>query len=127
MPVPKKHIDNLTLFALWLFGTEDKKPLVTDSRRVDDFGKILENKESVQYLRETPEPRFDVAFEIAGGGEAEVERLIVEASNLIELSLTAAHRHRNSTKVQKAVRRFGEDAYQLLRIFPNVKDELENE
>ena len=39
--VPKRYINSLRNFAVWLFGSEDREPLFTDSRRTDDFGKIL--------------------------------------------------------------------------------------
>jgi hypothetical protein len=34
-PVPKKHLDALKNFAVWLFGSESRGPLFTDSRQVD--------------------------------------------------------------------------------------------
>ena len=42
-PIPEIHLDALANFARWLFGTDEQDPLFTDSRRVDDFGKILES------------------------------------------------------------------------------------
>ena len=39
--IPKIHRKALTNFALWLFGDEKRPPLFTDSRQVDNFGRIL--------------------------------------------------------------------------------------
>jgi len=80
VPVPKEHRQNLTHFARWLFGTDDIRPLVTDTRQVSDFGKILESKDAVQYLEHTPNPDFEVAFRTARGDEAETTRYVEEAA-----------------------------------------------
>ena len=124
MPVPKDHLKNLSNFALWLFGTKDKPPVVRDSRQVDQFGRILESKKAVEYLERTSRPSFDIAFQLAGGDEPEVVRLVEEAADNIEAALSRAHRYGKSKKLRAASRRVGEDALQLLSIFPGLQDEL---
>jgi hypothetical protein len=49
-PVPPSRLKALTYFAQWLFGDDKNPPLFTDSRYVDDFGKILESPKGVEYL-----------------------------------------------------------------------------
>lgn len=56
-PVPKKYLKQLTNFALWLFGDDKRPPIVTDSRYVDRFGRILCSKKAVEYLERTESPR----------------------------------------------------------------------
>ncbi|GAJ17144.1 unnamed protein product, partial [marine sediment metagenome] len=70
-PVPKKRLANLANFALWLFGDSEKErpPLFTDSRQVDNFGRILESNEAVEYLERTEQPSFEIALRISGGDE----------------------------------------------------------
>ena len=67
-PVPKDRLKALAYFAQWLFGNEEREvePLVQDSRQVDDFGRILESKEAVEYLERTKSPSFEFAFRLAG-------------------------------------------------------------
>lgn len=123
-PVPDEHLKNLSNFALWLFGNKEQPPLFTDSRRVEDFSRVLESEEAVAYLERTKRPNFEVAFNLAGGDEPEIVRLIENAADNIEFSLTRVHRYKKSKKVQRAVERFGADAKQLLNIFPEINRNL---
>ncbi len=117
-PVPKSHLKALASFALWLFGDDKRPPLFSDSRQVDNFGRILESKDAVDYLERTSKPSFDVALRIAGADEPEIVRLVEEASDNIELALTRAHLHKKSKKLRRAVSRLKIDADQLASIFP---------
>jgi hypothetical protein len=110
-----------------LFGTSELLPIVTDTRQVADFGVILQSQEAVQYLESTPDPKFDVAFRIAGGDEEETVRYVMEAAHNLELALMRAHAFKSSGELQKAVRRLGSDAIQLLRLFPAISAELRQE
>jgi hypothetical protein len=123
-PVPKDHLRNLEKFALWLFGSERKLPVVKDSRQVDQFGQILESKKAVEYLERTERPSFDVAYQLAGGDEPEVVKLIEQAADNIEAALSRAHRYAKSKKMRAAAARLGQDAAQLVSLFPGLKDEL---
>jgi hypothetical protein len=123
-PVPRSHLKALANFALWLFGDEKQPPLFSDSRQVDNFGRILESKDAVQYIERTSKPNFDVAFRMAGGDEPEIVRLVEEAADNVELALTRAHLYSKSKKLHVAVERFGADAGQLLKIFPTVQARL---
>ncbi|HQF37127.1 MAG TPA: hypothetical protein PLL26_05825 [Candidatus Dojkabacteria bacterium] len=121
LPVPKKHLKSLSNFALWLFGNDKTPPLFTDSRLIDDFGKLLESKEAISYLERTDRPKFEVAFQIAGGDEPEIIRLIETAADNIELALSRVHLFKKSKKINKAVERLGVDTLQILKIFPDIK------
>jgi hypothetical protein len=123
-PVPKAHLDNLVNFARWLFGDDKQPPLFTDSRNVDNFGKILESPAAVNYLERTPNPRFELAYRKAGVGEQDIIDLIAGASDNIQLALTEAHVFRKSEKVRKAVRRLCSDTVAILNVFPAIKGEV---
>ena len=103
---------------MWLFGDANRSPLFSDSRQVDNFGRILQSKDALEYLERTSRPNFEVAHRLAGGDEPEIIRLIEEAADNIELALTRAHLYKKSTKLRDAVRRLESDAKQLLTIFP---------
>ena len=49
-PVPPGKLKELENFAKWLFGAKEQDPIISDSRHVDDFGRILENSSAVEYL-----------------------------------------------------------------------------
>jgi ParB-like chromosome segregation protein Spo0J len=123
-PVPDDRLQQLARFALWLFGSDDKPPLFTDSRLVDDFGTILDSDEAVEYLEESDRPNFEVAFRKAGGDEPELEKLINNAANNIQLTLTRVHHYTQSENIRAAVQQFGLDAWQLLSLFPDIRENL---
>ena len=123
-PVPKAHLENLANFARWLFGDDKHPPLFTDSRYVDNFGKILESSAGVEYLERTENPRFELASRKAGVGEQDVIDLIAGASDNIQLALTDVHVFRKSEPVEKAVRRLCTDTIALLNVFPALKTKV---
>ena len=125
-PVPRTHLKALCNFAQWLFGTREKPPIFTDSRRVDDFGRILESPEAVEYLKENSDPNFDQAFQLAGGDESQIARLINEAANNVQLALSRVHHYTESEDIQDAIRKLGIDINQLLRIFPEIRKEFQD-
>ncbi|MDE0089510.1 MAG: hypothetical protein OXU23_27595, partial [Candidatus Poribacteria bacterium] len=98
-PVPETHLDALSKFALWLFGNQQQPPLFTDSRRVDDFGRILENSQAVQYLEQNSEPNFDYAFQLAGGDESEIVQLFNTAATNVQLALSRVHHYKDSEDI----------------------------
>lgn len=79
---------------------------------------------AVEYLESAKEPKFEVAFRIAGGDEQETVRYITEAYHNVELALMRAHVFKHSEELQKAVSRLGTDTLQILRIFPSIRKRL---
>jgi hypothetical protein len=120
-PVPKKKLTQLVNFARWLFGTDKQEPIVEDSRQVDDFGRILESEVAVDYLERNESPSFSVARRMAGVAESEVAEHVERAADEAEEALKAAHQHKSSKRLQRAVERLGTDALQLLDLFPLIK------
>jgi len=123
-PVPKARLKQLANFALWLFGNDRLEPVVKDSRQVDSFGRILESRAAVEYLERNDRPSFDVAFQLAGGDEPEVIRLVEQAADQLESALSRAHLYTKSKNLRSAVERMGRDALQLVTLFPKMKEEL---
>lgn len=119
-PVPPSKLKALANFALWLFGDEKRQPVVKESRQVDDFGFILQSRKAVEYLERAERPSFDIAFNLAGGAESQVVRLLEKAADNIELALSRAHLHVKSEKLRLTVERLGADATQVLRLFPQI-------
>jgi len=126
-PVPPARLKQLANFARWLFGDDKHEPLFTDSRRVDDFGRILLKERAVEYLERTDQPSFDVARRMAGVAEAEVAKHIERAADEAEEALRAAHNYKSSSRVETAVGRLAPDAVELARLFPAVLDKLRKE
>lgn len=123
-PVPSTKLKQLENFAKWLFGAEDVEPIVSDSRQVDEFGRILENETAVEYLERNDSPSFSVARRMAGVGESDVSSHVERAADEVGEALKAAHQYKTSKRLQTAVKRFGADALQLLGVFPQIKKDL---
>lgn len=123
-PVAGDNTDNLADFAIWLFGTRDRKPLFSDSRYVTDFGRILSNSEAIEYLRTTAEPSFDLALQKAGVEHDEIVNQLREASNQMELALSRVHLHLASEDVSKAIRRLALNAKELIAKYPSIAEEI---
>jgi hypothetical protein len=119
--IPAIHQRNLEKFALWLFGDEKRDPVFSDSRKIDLFGVVLDNEKSRTYLEEAEYPRFEIAVQLSGGDESEIEGFVIKASENIQMALTRAHHFKDSEKTRKAVVDFARDARQLLDIFPEAK------
>jgi hypothetical protein len=124
-PVPRDRLNQLANFAKWLFGDSKHEPVVADSRQVDEFGKILESDGAVEYLERTESPSFAVARRMAGVAESKVSEHIERAADEVEEALKAAHAHKSSSRIKRAVKRLGLDVYQLLKVFPTVQKEIE--
>lgn len=123
-PVPKAKLDALANFAKWLFGTEEDAPIVSDSRQVERFAKALENDEAVKYLERNKAPKLDIAYRMAGGEEFETLELVELATDRVREALATVHHYTKSRKLAEVVERFGIDALELLRKFPEVKERL---
>ena len=126
-PVPQAKLKHLERFAQWLFGDSKHEALFSDSRKVDDFGKILLSGTAVSYLERTEKPSFEVAKRMAGVSESEVASHIETAADEAEESLRAAHTHKTSKRVRDAVNRLALDTIQLARLFPDVLDVMKKE
>lgn len=126
-PVPKSHLNNLSNFALWLFGDEKRPPLITDSRRVDDFGRVLMSEKAVQYLERTERPNFDAAFDLAGGDEPQVVEYVLQAADKLRMALQRAHLYKKSGKLKDAVEEASQHAVQLTSLYPDLIKQLKED
>jgi hypothetical protein len=116
-PVDEDHQDNLRDFARWLFGDEENAPVVSDSRQVDRFAKILASEEGLAYLRTVKRPSLDKAFVIAGGDQADLYELMTTAAYSVEESLSSIHHFASDERLIKIVERLSANVKQLNKIF----------
>lgn len=123
-PVPQAMLGNLSDFVGWLFGTDDQRPLFTDSRYVGGFARILSDTEAVDYLRSSAMPSFDIALQKAGVEDEEIENQIKEANVQMELALSRVHLHLNSQPIRKAIERLALNAKELVSKFPSVAEQI---
>lgn len=98
-PVPADRIDQLKEYSLWLFGDEETSPVVSDSRDVDKFAKVLASDEGLAYLRSVRRPSLEKAFVIAGGAQEEVHDLLVTAAYNIQEALSSLHLFKEDDRI----------------------------
>lgn len=118
-PVVNEHNQTDVIdFTKWLFGNEATEPVVTDSRFVNRFARVLASDEGVNYLRSVKRPSLEKAFVIAGGDQDEFFDLISAAAYNVEESLSSAHHFADNESVKKMVKRLAKNVEQLAKIFP---------
>ncbi|CAB5161356.1 hypothetical protein D3OALGA1CA_5073 [Olavius algarvensis associated proteobacterium Delta 3] len=123
-PISDEKVPELKFFVRCLYGDKgDKEPLVSDTRQITDFGKILESEEAIEYINKARRPEFQTAFEIAGGTEQNIDEEIRSAIFSIRSILGRVHLFKKSKKIRKAVKKFKLDADALLSHFPDIEAE----
>ena len=122
-PVPENRIRELGEFVRWTFGTSEAKRLLPDSRRLTDWGQILQSAEALQYLRSTQIPSFDRAWFKCGGQAESLAGALWIASYRLEESVPLVYTHREDADVQQAVRNSALFLAQILQHFPTIQEE----
>lgn len=116
-PVSDEYVGNLKEYARWLFGDEENAPVVTDSRQVDRFAKVLASNEGLDYLRTVKRPSLEKAFVIAGGDEEELYDLMSTAAYNVEEALSSIHHYAQDEKLIRVVKRLSANVAQINKIF----------
>lgn len=104
-PVPEDRVEQLGEYSRWLFGDAEHSPVVTDSRQVGQFSRVLASADGLEYLRSVRRPSLEKAFVIAGGDQEEVYDLISTAAYNVEQSLSSIHHYKDDEKLQGIVKR----------------------
>lgn len=130
-PIPRDKMTTLVHFAQWLFGSEKAgeriEPIVTDSRQIDKFDKVLACEDARKYLERTAEPSLEVAYRMAGGEEWEAYDELESASTHLRSVLGVIHTYRKSRRIQEAVEKVARASLELLRGYPEMRANLIDE
>lgn len=62
--------------------------MINDISQADRLGLILESVQAIKYLEHTPEPRFEIALQIADGNKTEIVELVQSAVDNLESALS---------------------------------------
>lgn len=90
-PIDNEHLEHLKEYILWLFGQGDRDAIVTDSRDVDKFGRVLASEAGLRYLRNVAKPNLEQAFIAAGGDKEEVYELVATAAYSLQQAISTIH------------------------------------
>ena len=98
-PVDRDHIPQLKEYALWLFGSAETPPVVTDSRFVDRFGKVLASDAGLEYMRSVKRPDLEQAYVYSGGDQEEVYELVSTATYNLQQALSTIHLYKEDGRI----------------------------
>lgn len=121
-PVPHKRLDDFEYFIKWTFGTETTAPVVTDSRQLTKWGRILQSTEAVRYLKAAPDPRFERAYFKSGGQVDSLQDALYAAADRLEEAVPIVSEHKTNRDVKTAVQKCTSFLIQILRHFPETKE-----
>jgi hypothetical protein len=120
-PVDTKHIGALKDFVRWTFGTDDHARVISDSRQLTKWGKILSSEDALRYLRSAPVPSFARAWYKSGGQtESLVEALHAAADRLEESVPTITKIYAKDPDVIEGVQRCTQYLTKILHYFPSL-------
>lgn len=85
-PIPSDKLDNLKNLFSWMFGEEDKMPVIQESRDITaKLAPVLRKDHAVQILKETRD--LDDAYDMSDGEEELLKRNLSKANRLLSNSL----------------------------------------
>lgn len=121
-PVPTDHWETFQQFVRWTFGTKDVTRVLPDSRKLTEWGKILQSHEAVRYLSVTAEPRFERAWFNAGGQADNVRESLWAAAYRLEETVPLVVQFRQDSEVEEAVRQCALFLGQISTYFPSAAE-----
>jgi hypothetical protein len=81
--VPDSKLDELEEVTGWVFGTADKKPVISDSREITSrLAQVVGNDEALAHLRRTND--LETAYEFSGGEKAFLMKKLVAAERSLQ-------------------------------------------
>jgi len=122
-PIPKGKASALRELIGFIHGTEEKEPVLTDSRQLSKLADVLDNKEASNHLRNFR--NLEQAFQLSGGEERRLIDNLNKASVYLDDVLRDVHRYKQSKKVVKLVDRCMETMLEIIVKFPEIKKKLE--
>jgi hypothetical protein len=122
-PVPSQKEQVFREFVVWTFGTDERRRILPESRRLDDWGKILTSPAALGYMRRTPNPDFEHAFFRSGGQADSLAEALATASDRLQESVPLVSSHVTNPEVQQGVRDCALFLRQVLQYFPDITEE----
>lgn len=117
-PVPRSRADNVKEFLEWAFGTEERKPVLRESRELKKLGVVMAHARALDVLRSSND--LDYAFEISGGEERKLLENLNAASYNLDQALPLSIRHKKNKDVMEALAKCRDTLAEILKNFPSV-------
>lgn len=103
LPESDDELENLVDFVAWTFGTKNVARLLPDSRQITRLATIIRSPEALAYLRRTPDPKFEHAWQRAGGEAAKLVETLFSAADLLREATPIVGSHLNDPDVLQAL------------------------
>lgn len=109
---PKKSLTPVSLeekavevknFVAWTFGTEEQDRVLPESRRLTEWGKILQDPKAYRYLKTAARPSFERAWQKCGGEAESLIDGLWQAANRLEEAVPIVGEHAKNEEVLEAV------------------------
>jgi len=99
----------------WLFGDQEKlqKPVIRESRQIDSLGRVLQDSEATQILRETRD--LELALDIAGGDPERMKGSLQQARRALIVANGQAYQFAGNDEVIESAQRVDEVLQQVLK------------
>lgn len=122
LPVPVSKRDELEELIGYVYGTRDVDAVLTDSRKLDDLGEVLDKPKARRILRGTRDLPGAHAL-VPGGGQRLIDNLAL-ADFYLDESVRDVHHYRDDKEVAEIVNRCASTMNEILRHFPKPKTEV---
>lgn len=113
--VPEDKLDELEEVVGWVFGTEDKAAVISDSRTITSrLAPVLASEEATAHLRATSD--LDAAYDYSAGEKAYLLKRIQSAERALRDIAGLAPVYEGDDDVRRGVERIGQLADALKRV-----------
>lgn len=120
-PIPPTKKENLAELINYIYGDESTEPVLTDSRKLRELDAVIADHEALRVLRLSRD--LAKAYQLSGGETQRLLDNLKDAGYYLDEALVDVHRHKTEDNVKKAVKRLAETFYQILRHFPELREE----
>ena len=119
-PIPHDRQENLAVFVELLFGTEDREPLLKDSREITKFARILQSDEAVRYAQSARHPSLERAWQKAGGEQSTVAETLARVGDDLEDIAGVISDYQNDEEIRDALVRAKRRMDSIVKLFPGI-------
>jgi len=121
-PIRSASSGSLAELIVFIYGTPDEEPVLTDSRQLVKLGAVLANPVALDSLRTNR--NLDLAYALTGGQTKSLLENLSKAAYHLQEALRFVHLFKKDPKAIEAVRSCAKDMWAILSNYPQVKSEV---
>ena len=112
--IPDEKVDELKRIVDWVFGSETRIPVISDSRDIGKLGTIVADEEALGHLIRSGD--LEGAFEFAGGEREYLLRRLGRAERMISDAVAIAAQYSDDEDIRRAAARVQRAAEGLAKV-----------